>query len=89
MIELNTETTWILGRPNFVCGPIADALREIGNDIKRKAEEEQAFVIHWMLGLWEIHGATWKDEADKILGTCYELRVKRLEKQEQLGKEKG
>lgn len=67
MFELNDDTRWILGRPNFFCGPIAHQLRRMGRDIPRKAEDEQAAVLHWMLQLWEQHGARWRLEANKEL----------------------
>jgi len=66
-MELNEETKFILGRPNFVCGSIAILMRELGHDIPRKSEEEQAYVIHWMLDLYEQHGADWRNKADMHL----------------------
>lgn len=67
MFELNDQTRWILGRPNFVCGGIARVLRAGGHEIPAKAEEEQAAVIHWMLCQWETHGSDWKAVADQAL----------------------
>jgi hypothetical protein len=58
-IELNNETRFILGRPNFWCGQLSRNLRELGHDIPKKAEEEQAYVIYWMLGLYEQYRDTW------------------------------
>lgn len=46
----------------FQCGPIADHLRAAGLDIKRKAEDEQAKVILWVLGRYQIHGAEWRSK---------------------------
>jgi hypothetical protein len=65
--ELNEHTKWILGRPNFTCGMIADMLRKDRRDIPKKAEEEQAAVIYWMLELYFLHGENWRAEADKEL----------------------
>jgi len=67
MIELNNETRWILGRPNFACAGIASRLRELGHKIERKAEDEQASTIHWMLTMYEQHGENWRAEAEEYL----------------------
>lgn len=67
MFELNKDTLEILGRPNFACRGIANALRAQGTEIPYKAEMEQAHAIHWMLCLYEKHGEKWADEGDKIL----------------------
>lgn len=67
MIELNEETKFILGRPNFWCASIAGRLRQLGHKIQNKAEDEQAHVIHWMLELYEKHGSEWRDFADSYL----------------------
>lgn len=70
MIPLNDDTRWILGRPNFWCASIANVLREDGHDIKSRAEEEQAAVIHWLLNLYIQHGSGWREaaacESDRI-----------------------
>jgi hypothetical protein len=60
MFELNDEVRWILGRPNFMCAPIAARLRKLGHVIDEKAEAEQAAVIYWMLSLYECHGDSWR-----------------------------
>lgn len=65
MFELNEHTIEIMGKPNFACGPIAHLMQKVGKDVPRKAEAEQAHVIHWLLGLYEQHGSKWRDEADK------------------------
>jgi hypothetical protein len=67
MVELNDEVRWILGRPNFWCSPIASCLRKLGYEIRTKAEDEQAAVIHWMLSLYEVHGTAWREEGRKML----------------------
>ena len=63
---LDDEQRWILGRPNFECGSIAVLLRGAGHEIPRKAEAEQAYVIHWALCLYLRHGAKWRDEVGKV-----------------------
>lgn len=67
MVELNDETRWILGRPNFACASLAECLRRMGHEVKHKAEDEQAAAIHWMLGLYEVHGDNWRAVADRLL----------------------
>lgn len=66
-MELNNETRFILGRPNFWCGSVSHRLRELGHDIPKKAEEEQAHVIHWMLGLYEKYGDKWREEFEAYI----------------------
>jgi hypothetical protein len=63
----DTETRWILGRPCFVCAGIAQNLRAKGYEIERKAEDEQAVVIDWMLSLYAKHGPDWRSEAESFL----------------------
>lgn len=65
--EWNDETKWILGRPNFWCGPIADRLRQLGHSIARKGEEEQAYVIHWMLSLYTLYKEKWREAGEIAL----------------------
>ena len=66
-MELNEETRFILGRPNFWCASIAMRLREIGHEIARKSEEEQAHVIHWMFEQYKQHGIDWREHAKTYL----------------------
>ncbi len=62
------EVMWILGRPCFVCGPIAHILQAGGHPIPKHAEEEQAAVIVWMLEKYQQHGREdWKRKADEEL----------------------
>lgn len=87
MPPLNADLIAILGRPNFHCAPIAWALRDLlGHTIERKAEHEQAAVIHWLLGLYLEHGAQCFDRAEAILKTAkaahdaaVEAQAKRVE----------
>lgn len=65
--ELNADLIEILGRPNFTCGRIAATFRAAGRTIKTRAEDEQAFVLHWLLGLYLKHGAEWRDRAEEEL----------------------
>jgi hypothetical protein len=61
---LNDDLIAILGRPNFTCIRIAQALRLCGADIKSKAEDEQAAVIHFLLMRYMRHGSDWAKHAD-------------------------
>lgn len=47
--EMNDALRFILGMPNFQCAGIAASLRTDGQEIARKAEAEQAAVIHWLI----------------------------------------
>ncbi|WP_283444194.1 hypothetical protein [Noviherbaspirillum suwonense] len=57
----------ILGRPCFTLISMAQMLRSIGHDIKRRAEDEQAVSILWMLGLYMKHDSEWRTEAARII----------------------
>lgn len=62
--ELTPERLHILGRPNFACASVAEAMRKkLGREIPRKAEAEQAHVIHWLLTLERDHGEKYIDVA--------------------------
>lgn len=61
--DMDEHLLQILGRPNFWCSPIASVLRHGGAEIRRKAEDEQAVVIHWLLTLYLQHGAEWWEVA--------------------------
>lgn len=65
---LNADLADICGMPNFQCALIAHAFRDIdGAIIPSKAEAEQAFVIHWLLGIYSEHGAEWRRVAGQKL----------------------
>lgn len=68
--ELSDDLREILGRPNFTCHHIAQALRLMGRTIAKKSEDEQASVIHWMLGHYLKHGADWRQHASDELKTA-------------------
>lgn len=61
--ELTEDLREILGRPNFTCHFIAKALRVMGHSIAHKSEDEQAVVIHWLLGICLKHGPDWRQRA--------------------------
>lgn len=58
--EMNDTLQGILGRPCFACGQIAAILRHRGAEIPRRAEDEQAYVLFWALGLYARHGDDWE-----------------------------
>jgi hypothetical protein len=66
-IELNDYTKAILGRPSFTCIRIAHRLRELGQIIPKKSEEEQAAVICWLLNLYLEHGEKYLEVGEAIL----------------------
>jgi len=70
--ELTPELREVLGWPNFRCGPIAHLMRAAGADIKPKAEDEQAVVLHWFVTLVLRHGANWWDVARTKLAETHE-----------------
>lgn len=57
---LTDDLKFILGRPNFWCGPYAHLLRAAGQDIEPKAEQEQAAVIHWLLDFYQADQLNWR-----------------------------
>lgn len=67
LTPLNEDTQDILGRPNFTCIRIAQRLRELGVDIKKRAENEQAAVVHFLLNMYEQHGTAWRERTEEYL----------------------
>ncbi|MFL1549712.1 hypothetical protein ACI77I_11495 [Pseudomonas sp. D47] len=61
--ELTPELRWILGQMCFQHIHTAQALRLMGHQIARKAEDEQAVTIYWMLGHYLKDPANWRDNA--------------------------
>jgi hypothetical protein len=60
---ITPELASILGFMCFQCIPFAQALRAAGHEIKTRAEDEQAAVLHWMLVHWFRHGEDWREHA--------------------------
>lgn len=52
---------------NFQTGPVAHLFRDTGEEIARKCEDEQAFVLHWLLTLALEHGDEWPKHAQAEL----------------------
>ena|SRR5579863_1966413 len=80
-IDLTDDLREVLGWPNFRCGPVAHLMRAAGADIKRKAEDEQAVVLHWLVTLVLTHGSEWRTVARDEM-TAMQERVKAAPKNE-------
>ncbi len=61
------EVLGILSKMCFTCGPIAHIFQKAGYPIPTHAEEEQAHIILWMLGLYRDHGDDWRTKGDAQL----------------------
>lgn len=71
---LDDEVRDILGRPCFMVAGLASRLRAIGYEpVRRKAEDEQAVALYWMLSQYVKHGKDWRAKAIE------ELRAKEAE----------
>ena len=64
---LDADLVEILGKPNFMCSPLAAVMRLDGAAIPKKAEAEQAHVIHWLLNLYLLYGREWRREMHQSL----------------------
>jgi hypothetical protein len=49
--------------PTFKTSPVADLHRRGGHVIAQRAEDEQAFVLHWLIRLVLRHGSAWRAAA--------------------------
>lgn len=58
--EMTPALREVLGQMIMTTCPIAHAMRVAGDVIPEKTEEEQAFVLHWMIGLVLEHGDNWR-----------------------------
>lgn len=68
----------ILGRPNFQCASLANALRLGGHDIPFKSEVEQATVIHFLLSHYLKDKDNWRDLVQTTLLSSFVQRNERL-----------
>jgi hypothetical protein len=64
---LTDELRWILGQMCFQHIHTAQALRLMGHEIARKAEDEQAVTIYWMLGHYLKDPDNWRRNASAEL----------------------
>jgi hypothetical protein len=60
---MTPQLATILGTMCFDCIHFARALRMAGQDIKTRAEDEQAATLHWMLTHYFRHGENWRKHA--------------------------
>jgi hypothetical protein len=75
--ELTPVLLNVLGLMNFQTCPLAEILRADGEDIPRKAEIEQARVLHWMIGLALKHGDKWREKVtERIERVVADVRSK-------------
>lgn len=66
--EATPEVLEVLRLMCFEAAPIAHAFRESGRaEIKTRAEDEQAFVLYWLLTFALEHGAEWRKRASDAL----------------------
>lgn len=81
--EITDELRDVLGFPNNQCWSLASSFRNAGlADIPPKAEAEQAYVLHWLVGMVLKHGANWRVFASKELDAV-------VAKAKELGARKG
>ena len=59
-LELTADLRYILGLPHAKLAITVQKLRLIGHCIGERSEDEQASVIHWMLGHYLRHGIHWR-----------------------------
>lgn len=58
---MSPDLKQVLGYPNFWCGPYAAIYRAAGHDIAKRAEDEQAFILHRFACAAIEHGENWSD----------------------------
>jgi hypothetical protein len=71
---LTPELRDVLGMMVFQLSPVAHLFRDNGADIKRRAEDEQAFVLHWLIGLVLEHGPGWASVAGQKVAEMQKAR---------------
>lgn len=59
--ELTPMLREVLGQMVFNTGPLAQVFRDAGHEIPRKAEDEQAYVLHQLVLLVLAHGEGWRN----------------------------
>jgi hypothetical protein len=65
--ELTADLRDVLSTMIWTSGQIAHCLRAGGEVIKKRAEDEQAHVLHWLICLALEHGSAWREKAsDRI-----------------------
>lgn len=64
-LTMDDDLLFILGRPNFMCGTVAQIMRASGIEIKENSEDEQAHVLLLMLNAYLQHGKDWKTHMEQ------------------------
>ncbi|MET0179164.1 MAG: hypothetical protein ABW194_01620 [Novosphingobium sp.] len=70
---LTPELRKILGLICFQCAPFAHVYQAAGEfsgsegPLQKRAEDEQAFILHKLVSLWVAHGEGWMDAFDDEL----------------------
>jgi len=57
----------VLQLMNFRTGPVAHVFQKSGEPIRNRCEDEQAWVLRWMLGLVAQHGDAWREQVSQEL----------------------
>lgn len=82
-LPLTPTVRSILGRPCFQCINTAQLLRIAGHEIAKKAEDEQAVTIWWLLNQYLKHGeGKWMGEANSALKEMHKQYIASLPKEE-------
>ena len=76
--EMTPELHEVLGLPNFRTCPIAHLFRAGGAEIRPKVEDEQAYVLFWLLHLVLQHGTGWYAASKIDVDAAYERRKANL-----------
>lgn len=72
---ITPELRDVLGTLCFRLSPIAENFRSCGENIPRQAEAEQAFVLHWLIGLALKHGPDWRAVAARHIERMARVKV--------------
>lgn len=75
--ELTPELREVLGWICFQCISVAQCLRADGMEIAKRAEDEQAAVLHWLTKFVLKHGAEWRPHAGEALKAMRERVAQR------------
>jgi len=62
--EMTPALRHVLGMMCFQLAPFAHIFRAAGADIKTRAEDEQAFCLHWLIKHVLLHGDAWAERAE-------------------------
>jgi len=70
--EMTPELHHVLGMMCFQLARYAHLFRSVGADIKTRAEDEQAYCLHWLIKHVLAHGAEWATHADADVAAARE-----------------